>query len=136
MIDPSIFVFLLIFVIGIILIGLFIANSFTPKINKSIDILYQEHCSIIYSLFGIIRMGGMSLGYFSITETILTIKLITRTQYNISDILDVRLKSGLSPTHVSIKFKGHISSINIYSKNSKQVIDLLSRVRAGLLPVS
>jgi hypothetical protein len=128
MIDPPLFTFVFLGIVGAALIGTVIVNGSAPAPQGEATI-YSERCTIRYVAFGVLRAGGIMPGFFSISDEGIVVKLIFTNQYKFSDIKDVRLSRNLLGSHVVIDLWRGISSIHVYPKDPEKLVKLLTDMR-------
>src|SRR5579872_2243293 len=130
MIDSAVMTFVGLGIVGAILVGSIIFNSLTPSLADGEKVLYSERCTIRYSILGLLRMGGPTPSFFSISDRHITVKLIFTNRYNISDIRSAKLGRGPFAQYVGVNLWRSIATIHIYSKNPEEVLRLIVEVRS------
>lgn len=130
--DPSLKALVILGVIGILLIGSIVLNSLTPS-TKNERVMFSERCTIRYSVFGLLRMGAMTPGFFAISDRYITVKLIFANRYKISNIRSSRISSGEFGRHVAIRLWYSIATIHIYSKRPEELLKQLDQIRSQVI---
>lgn len=127
--DPAITGLLILGVIGALLIGSTILNSLSPSAGNE-RVIFSERCTIRYSILGLLRMAAPTPGFFSISDSHVTVKLIFTNRYRISDIRSAKVSSGVFSRHLAIKLWRSIATIHVYAKNPEETLKLLNEVRS------
>ncbi len=115
--------------IGAVLIGSILWNSLAPSVRKGEKVIYSERCIVRYSIFGILRLGAITSGFFSISKNDIAVKLVVTCRYKISEIKSVKLGRDILSPCVNIKLLHSIATIHLHSKNPDNVINIINEIR-------
>lgn len=127
--DESLLAIFMLAIIGVLLIGLLIANSVGRKSKGKPAPIYEERCPVIYCLCGILRVGGLSLGSFAIFDANIDVRFIVTKRYAMSDLNVIEVARGIFSKFVAIRVKHSVTTIRLYSKNPEHVAEVINQIK-------